>query len=60
MIPTLVNYNNLSNTRLKAFDSVLYKYDWTENLIKKLPNNFYHPIKDLNYHKYLRNIIKNI
>ena len=52
---TLANQNSLKVLTPIELSTIIYSIDWTYDEIIEKPNNFFHPLKDFNKHKLLRN-----
>jgi len=54
---SLVIHNNLSYEVIPELKSILYRKNWKIHTLKVNPNKLYHPIKNMNLHKKIRDYL---
>jgi hypothetical protein len=60
LILSLVKHNKLTYLCIPELSTIKYRNEWKYNTIKLNQSNLYHPIKDLNIHKKLRNFFSHL
>lgn len=57
LLLSIVIKNNLSYDVIPELKNILFRKDWDINTLKINPNNLYHPIKNMELHKKIRDYI---